>query len=173
MPAKKGTKGKKKGLTEKIKSIDVMDFKPSFDALDVAVKEALEKRKADKQDGLIEEAEYQKLDDKEEKTVQQELKKIKKDISPIFGIIFQPINLYLTTKGITPFTIEDQKKIQHFTFAIIEKSIRSSIVKYSEEIAKGTSVFARIWELVDIVFNIIIPRVQEYYNIKKSELKGI
>ncbi|MBA7494625.1 hypothetical protein ES702_05202 [subsurface metagenome] len=168
MPAKKDKDVKKKSIVEKIKNIDYSNFEVPMKALNEAVQEELKKRKDRGMDDMIEQAEFQKLEDETDLEIKEEFEKIKRDINPIFGIVFSPLNIYFTSVGITAINTIEQQKVQHFVFAIIEKSLKANIVKYSEQIEKGTSILSRIYEFADILFNTIIPRVQEYYTLRKK-----
>ena len=141
-----------------------IDFKPTFDVIKKSIQKELIKRKKEDIE-IIEETQYEQ---EQETEYQEDLEQIKRDINPILGIIFNAINLWLTKGKITSLSIKDKRKIEHFIFAIIEKSIATAIQKYSVEVAQGTSTLARIWEFLDIVFNIITPRIEEYYTKKKA-----
>lgn len=168
--AKKKENGKKKpNIVEKFKDVDFGQFKPSFDALKDYVQEELKKRKEQGIDDIIQEAEIQRFEESIDDEMLEEFEKIKRDINPIFGIIFAPLNVYFKKIGITTISKTEQRKIQHFVFSIIEKTLKTSIVKYTEEIQKGTSLISRIYAFLDILFNTIIPRVQEFYEIKGKQ----
>lgn len=158
---------KKQKLDQKTSENKEEQHKIDLSILDEKVGEMKKVKKDLNQEELIEKADQQLEEEQQKLAIQMEFKKISKELTPVYSLIFGALNQFLKSKEIRPLDEIEQRKIIQSIDDFTSSAI-SEVVERAENIAVVSKNAPRFFRLFDIIINIIVPRIVVYQKIKKA-----
>lgn len=120
------------------------------------------------QDDLIDKANEQKDIEKQKAYMEREIKKVSNELSPLYDLIFSGVNNLFVLFEIQPFTNEEQGKIKIVIIDWTSSAITGNMER-AENFISTTKNFPKYLRLIDLITNVIVPRIIVFATKRKGE----